>query len=135
MAAAAAAAGVAETVWLPGPRQDIPELLRRFDVFALSSVNEGISYTLLEAQASGLPVVACAVGGNPEVVSSGDTGRLVPAGDVTRFADALADYVENPTVRHRHGEAGRAAVVARFGFQTMQAEYRGIYARLCAGNR
>ena len=134
-AAAAAAAGVADSVWLPGARRDVPDLLRRFDVFALASVNEGISYTLLEAQATGLPVVACAVGGSPEVVRTGETGQLVPSGDVNRFADALADYVENPAVRHRHGEAGRAAVMARFGFDAMQEAYAGIYARLCAGNQ
>ena len=130
--AAAAAAGVADTVWLPGARSDIPALLRSFDVFALASLNEGISYTLLEAQASGLPVVACAVGGNPEVVQDGQTGRLVPSRDVNRFADALADYVENPALSHLHGGAGRAAVAARFSFQAMEAAYASIYARLCA---
>lgn len=130
--AAAAAAGVADTVWAPGARTDVPELLRSFSVFALASLNEGISYTLLEAQASGLPVVACAVGGNPEVVLEGQTGRLVPSGDVNRFADALADYVENPDLSHLHGRAGRTAVAARFGFQAMEEAYASIYARLCA---
>jgi sugar transferase (PEP-CTERM/EpsH1 system associated) len=133
--AAAVAAGVADTVWLPGARNDIPALLPQFRVFALASMNEGTSYTLLEAMASGLPVVACAVGGNPEVVTSGATGTLVPAGDVNRFADALEDYVETPTLRQQHGEAGRAAVMARYSFAAMQQAYAAIYARQCAGKQ
>jgi sugar transferase (PEP-CTERM/EpsH1 system associated) len=133
--AAVAAAGVGATVWLPGARNDIPELLPQFAVFALASLNEGISYTVLEAMATGLPVVACAVGGNPEIVTSGTNGRLVPAGDVNGFADALADYVETPTLRQQHGEAGRATVMARFSFAAMQQAYAAIYARQCAGKQ
>jgi len=68
----------------------------------------------------------------PEVVLEGQTGRLVPSGDVNRFADALADYVENPDLSHLHGRAGRTAVAARFGFQAMEEAYASIYARLCA---
>lgn len=132
---AAAALGVADQVWLPGARDDIPTLLRGFDVFALASLNEGISYTLLEAMSAGLPVVACAVGGNPEVVVDGVTGRLVPSGDVNRFADALADYVENALLRHQHGEAGREVVKNRFSMASMQVAYAAIYARLCAGKK
>lgn len=132
---AAAALGVADQVWLPGARDDIPTLLRGFDVFALASLNEGISYTLLEAMSAGLPVVACAVGGNPEVVVDGVTGRLVPSGDVNRFADALADYVENAPLRHQHGEAGREVVKNRFSMASMQVAYAAIYARLCAGKK
>lgn len=135
MEAAVAEAGVGATVWLPGARNDIPELLPHFAVFALASVNEGISYTVLEAMATGLPVVACAVGGNPEIVTSGTNGRLVPAGDVNGFADALADYVETPTLRQQHGEAGRATVMARFSFTAMQQAYAAIYARQCAGKQ
>ena len=130
---AAAEHGLLAHVWLPGARDDIPTLLRGFDVFALASLNEGISYTLLEAMSSGLPVVACAVGGNPEVVVDGTTGRLVPSGDVNRFADALADYVQNAPLRHQHGEAGREVVKNRFSMASMQVAYAAIYARLCAG--
>jgi len=131
--AAVAEVGVGATVWLPGARNDIPDLLPHFAVFGLASLNEGISYTVLEAMASGVPVVACAVGGNPEIITSGANGRLVPAGDVNGFADALADYVETPTLRQQHGEAGRATVVARFSFTAMQQTYAAIYARQCAG--
>lgn len=132
---AAAELGVADRVWLPGARNDIPAMLRTFDVFALASLNEGVSYTLLEAMATGLPVVACAVGGNPEVVVDGRSGTLVPSGDVTRFADALANYVENAPLRHQHGEAGREVVQDRFSMASMQVAYAAIYARLCAGNK
>jgi sugar transferase (PEP-CTERM/EpsH1 system associated) len=135
LTAAAAAAGVSATVWFPGARDDIPELLRQFTVFALASMNEGVSYTLLEAMASGLPVVACAVGGNPEVVTDGVTGRLVPPGDVTQFADALLHYVETPDLRRQHGGAGRETVRQRFAFNAMQGQYSALYARLCDGNQ
>jgi glycosyltransferase involved in cell wall biosynthesis len=127
--------GLEARVWLPGARDDIPLLLRSFHVFALASLNEGISYTLLEAMSSGLPVVACAVGGNPEVVVDGVTGRLVPSGDVNRFADALADYVQNAPLRHQHGGAGREVVKNRFSMASMQVAYTAIYARLCAGKK
>lgn len=133
--AAVAEFGLEGNVWLPGARDNIPTLLRGFDVFALASLNEGISYTLLEAMSAGLPVVACAVGGNPEVVTDGVTGRLVPSGDVNRFADALADYVQNAPLRHQHGEAGREVVKGRFSMASMQVAYAAIYARLCAGKQ
>jgi len=63
----------------------------------------------------------------------GVTGRLVPSGDVNRFADALADYVQNAPLCHQHGEAGREAVKNRFSMASMQVAYAAIYARLCAG--
>ena len=73
-------AGVESLAWLPGERADVPDLMRTFDVFALPSLGEGISNTILEAMATGLPVVATRVGGNAELVEEGVTGTLVPAG-------------------------------------------------------
>src|SRR5262249_37549911 len=68
--------GVADLVWLPGARNDIPDLMRAMDVFVLPSINEGISNTLLEAMAASKPVIAARVGGNPELVDAGQTGAL-----------------------------------------------------------
>ncbi|HVY61832.1 MAG TPA: glycosyltransferase, partial [Planctomycetota bacterium] len=82
---AAAAEGEARLLLL-GPRDDVPAVLRALDVFALPSLSEGLSNTLLEATATGLPCVASRVGGNPEVIRDGANGLLVPSGDV----DALA---------------------------------------------
>src|SRR6185503_4469668 len=84
--------GLGERVWLAGERADIAELMRGFDCFALPSLGEGISNTILEAMASRLPVVASRVGGNDELIESGMTGLLVPPSDPVALADALLSY-------------------------------------------
>ncbi|MDA8382456.1 MAG: TIGR03088 family PEP-CTERM/XrtA system glycosyltransferase [Betaproteobacteria bacterium] len=122
-----AAAGLAHLAWLPGERADIPELLGAMDVFVLPSLGEGISNTLLEAMACGLPVAATNVGGNPELVTAGETGTLVPAGDDLALARALADYLAHPERARREGQRGRARVEARFSLQAMVASYLAVY--------
>src|SRR5512139_3985944 len=99
-------AGMAHLAWLPGERHDIAPLLQAFDVFVLPSKNEGISNTILEALASGLPVVATAVGGNVELVEDGVNGRLVAAGDAEEMAQALLDYLGTPEAAARIAEHG-----------------------------
>jgi sugar transferase (PEP-CTERM/EpsH1 system associated) len=79
-------AGVRDLVWLAGERHDVPEVMRGLDCFVLPSLAEGVSNTVLEAMACGLPVVATRVGANPDLVAEGTTGTLVPAGN----SDALA---------------------------------------------
>jgi glycosyltransferase involved in cell wall biosynthesis len=83
-------AGLQDCAWLPGARSDVAPVMRSFSLFALSSMAEGTPVTMLEAMACGLPVVATAVGGIPEVVQDGASGALVPAGDPQRLAEALA---------------------------------------------
>ncbi len=122
--------GIDQESWLPGDRTDISELLRGFDVFALPSLNEGISNTILEALASGLPVVASRIGGNPELIEDGATGALVTSGDVAGLANALARYVTQPEVRKQHGEAARKLAVERFGLDAMVGQYQALYDRL-----
>lgn len=119
--------GLAEQAWLPGTRDDVPELMRSFDLFALPSLNEGISNTVLEAMASGLPVVATNVGGNPELVREGETGLLVPPADPPSLARALATYVRSPEVRLRHGESARQHIVDRFALEVMVRQYLRLY--------
>jgi glycosyltransferase involved in cell wall biosynthesis len=95
--------GLSGQAWLPGSRDDVPTLLRALDIFVLPSLSEGISNTILEAMACGIPVVATAVGGNPELVAEGETGALVPRADSAALARALLDYVRQPAVRRRRG--------------------------------
>ena len=121
------AAGVADLAWLPGERSDVPELMRGLDAFVLPSVAEGISNTILEAMATGLPVLATAVGGNPELVSAGRTGVLVQSGDVGALADGLCRWAEHPEAARALGAAGRQRVCQRFSLQSMIEGYRGVY--------
>ncbi|GJL67107.1 MAG: glycosyl transferase family 1 [Nitrospirales bacterium] len=118
---------IAEYVWMPGERQDIPDLLRSFDLFVLPSEAEGISNTILEAMASGLPVLATAVGGNTELVIDGDTGSLVPPKDPRAMADAMVRYVEDKELLRKHGKAGRVLSERRFSLEAMVNGYLGVY--------
>ena len=127
-----AEAGVARYAWLPGNRNDVPSIMRSFDLFVLPSLAEGISNTVLEAMASGLPVVATAVGGNPELIEPDVTGTLVPAGDAEQMARALRTYAENAALCRRHGVEGRRAVDRRFRMQDMVDSYISIYDGLLA---
>ncbi len=125
-----AAAGLTAHSWLPGFREDIPAVLQQFDLFVLPSLGEGISNTILEAMASGLPVVATAVGGNPELVDDGVTGRLVPPGDPETLAGVLAEYVANPALVAAQGRAARASAVRKFSIPVMVERYRALYRQL-----
>jgi sugar transferase (PEP-CTERM/EpsH1 system associated) len=119
--------GASELAWLPGERLDIPELLQAFDVFALPSLGEGISNTILEAMATGLPVVATRVGGNVELVEDDHTGSLVPAADPMALAAALGSYVLQPELIARRGDTSRQRVEQNFTIQNMVHSYLGVY--------
>ena len=108
-----AASGLQELVWLAGDREDIPALLARMDIFVLPSLGEGISNTVLEAMAAALPVVATRVGGNPELVADGESGELVPVGDVHALATALMALLDDPERAVRQGSGGPGAGDAR----------------------
>ena len=124
--------GVADIAWFPGALDDVPEVLRLFDVFVLPSLNEGISNTILEALASGLPVAATRVGGNVEIVDDGRTGRLFAPGDVAALAGLLGEYVDDPGLRGAHAAAARRAATERFSLDAMVAQYRALYESLLA---
>ncbi len=125
--------GIRHLCWLAGNRADVPMLLRGFDLFVLPSLAEGVSNTILEAMASGLPVVATAVGGNPELVENGVTGRLVPPADPLALADAMLGYFENPGLARAHGLAGRRCAEERFSLVAMVDSYAELYAVLLEG--
>jgi sugar transferase (PEP-CTERM/EpsH1 system associated) len=122
-------------VRLLGNREDVPALLTECDVFALSSLAEGMPLTVLEAMASGLPVVATNVGGVSEVVDDGVTGTLVASGDPAAFARALGAYVRDGNLRRQHGRAGRARVETQFGLSAMVSAYSALYDELLGGRR
>ena len=126
------AAGVAHLAWLPGEREDVPNVMRALDCFVLPSLAEGISNTILEAMASGLPVLATEVGGNAELVVAGVTGALVAAGDAESLANGLVQMAGDPTRAVAFGRAGRARVEEYFSLPAMVAAYQGLYDRLLA---
>ncbi|MTV36410.1 TIGR03088 family PEP-CTERM/XrtA system glycosyltransferase [Duganella radicis] len=124
------ASGVAAQAWLPGVRHDIPQLMRAMTIFVQPSLAEGASNTVLEAMASGLPVVATAVGGNPELIQSGWTGTLVPPHDPTELAAAIADYYRIPGLAAQHGARARRRVLNEFSMTAMADAYLAVYDRL-----
>lgn len=127
-----ASEGVSHLAWLAGARDDVPAMLRTLDVFVLPSLNEGISNTILEAMASGLPVIATRVGGNPELVADGEEGRLVPSGDVDAMADAIVAYASSRELARRHGANARARALREFSLDVMVERYLSLYERLLA---
>ncbi|MEZ5529325.1 MAG: TIGR03088 family PEP-CTERM/XrtA system glycosyltransferase [Porticoccaceae bacterium] len=119
--------GLDDMVCMTGDREDIPCLLQSMDIFVLPSLAEGISNTLLEAMATGLPVVATRVGGNPELIEEGVNGYLVPVNDHRAMADALGELVEHRETRERMGEAGLERVRRTFNWDRTVARYLGVY--------
>jgi len=130
-----AEAGVIEFAWLPGNRDDVAHIMRSFDLFVLPSLAEGISNTILEAMASGLPVLATAVGGNPELIQSGVTGTLVPRDNPDSMAHAMRAYADSTDLCRLHGSEARRTVERRFGMEGMVNAYMTIYDKLLATNR
>jgi sugar transferase (PEP-CTERM/EpsH1 system associated) len=122
-----------QRVHMLGERHDVAALLKTFDVFALTSIAEGISNTVLEAMASGLPVVATRVGGNPELVEDHKSGRLVPAGDVAAMTAAFAEYTADSMLRQRHGQSGRLRAEQNFSLQRMAERYAELYRGVLQG--
>lgn len=121
------AEGAADLCWMPGDRDDIPDILRSIDLFVLPSLAEGTSNTILEAMASGLPVVAFDVGGNRDLVIPGVTGTLVPARNHVTLAAALRSYIDQPLRAEQHGARARQRVVSNFGLSGMVDAYVGVY--------
>lgn len=119
--------GLHDRVWLAGERRDVPEVLQGLHLFALPSRAEGISNTILEAMACGLPVVATQVGGNPELVATGRTGALVPPGDAVAMAIALHEVLENEDRCRAMGLAGRQRVECEFSLSVMVGRYQRLY--------
>ena len=123
------AAGVAGLAWLPGERGDVADIMRGLHLFALPSLAEGISNTILEAMASGLPVVATDVGGNADLVVQGHTGEIVPPSDPRAMAMRLVTLASDPEHSLDMGLAGRERVKATYSMQAMVSTYQAVYDR------
>lgn len=123
-------AGLAGLAWLPGERQDVAGWMRGLDCFVLPSLAEGISNTILEAMACGLPVIATAVGGNTELVEEGRTGLLVPPADPQALALRIIELADDTERSRNLGRAGRLAAEQRFALSVMVSGYQALYDEL-----
>ncbi len=122
----ARALGIAERVVFAGEQHDTVAAYAAMDLFALSSLNEGLPMVVLEAMASGVPVVATRVGEIPQVLQEGACGWLVPPGDVPALAGAIADVLSDPQAARRVA-AARTRVTDHFSALSMARAYRRIY--------
>jgi glycosyltransferase involved in cell wall biosynthesis len=122
--------GIAKRVHVLGFRDDVPRVLAGSDVFVLPTPSEGLSIAIMEAMAAGLPVVATAVGGNPELVEAGITGLLVPAGDAGALGGALREIAADPKRRRAMGRAAQSRVVLDFTAEKMVDRYAAFYDEL-----
>jgi sugar transferase (PEP-CTERM/EpsH1 system associated) len=124
------AAGLSHLAWFAGERADVPNVMRGLSCFVLPSLAEGISNTILEAMATGLPVLAARVGANAELVQEGSSGLLVPAGDVQALAAGLVQLAQDAQHAAAMGRAGRERVEQHFSLQAMVGAYDRVYQQL-----
>ncbi|WP_438014360.1 glycosyltransferase [Sorangium sp. So ce315] len=124
--------GIGDRVVFAGERHDVPELLSSSDVFVLSSNSEGLPLSMVEAMATGLPVISTAVGGIPALVADGETGFLVPSGDVDALAAKLAVLKADPEQARAMGKRGQKLALERYSAEHMMASYMDIYEALLA---
>jgi glycosyltransferase involved in cell wall biosynthesis len=122
--------GVADQIHWAGHRRDVPHLLPALDVFVQPSLHEGMPNTVLEAMTAGLPVVATAVGGTPEVVVDGITGLLVPPCDPDGLAQAINALLGDPDLRRKMGRAGKERVARYFTVERMVEQTQRLYEQL-----
>jgi peptidoglycan/xylan/chitin deacetylase (PgdA/CDA1 family) len=119
--------GVSDRVRFLGHRDDVPALLDEADIFVLPSRSEAFPNSVMEAMAAGVPVVASNVGGIPELVRDGTTGRLVPPGDVDALASALLTLLGNPRQVEEFGRAGRRIIEQTYSFHRMVDQFQMLY--------
>ncbi|HVY36607.1 MAG TPA: glycosyltransferase [Polyangia bacterium] len=128
--AEAAARNVEPFVCLPGLRDDVPDMLAALDVFVLSSRMEGLPLVVLEAMATGLPVVSTAVGGLPKLITDGENGFLVPAGDEPALRARLASLRADPAAARAVAARGQARVREHHSRDRMVSRYLDLYQSL-----
>lgn len=137
----AASLGLERRVVFTGFRTDVNRILAEIDISVLPSLSEGLSNSLLESMAAGVPVIATRVGGTPEAVEDGQSGVLVPAGDPRALAEAMNGLLDNPERARSLGQAGRSRVLSQFSIERMVHDTESLYFNLLnekhspAGNR
>lgn len=124
--------GLDRYAWLPGARQDVAEILRSLDLFVLPSLGEGISNTILEAMASGVPVLATDVGGNRELVVTGETGTIIPANQAGLMSQSIEHYIRQPELLREQGKNARTRTVTHFSLHKMVENYLQFYRAVMA---
>lgn len=131
----AAELGIQDSVIFEGQRSrtEVIERLSATDVFLLTSIEEGFGKVLIEAQASGVPVVATDVGGIPEAVCAGESGTLVPGRDPRAVAESIAKILRRPKLREKMGRAGREFVEERFDVVVLNDELEQLFESLTEG--
>ena len=127
------AAGLKENFLFLGRRSDVPEILASCDIAVLPSLAEGLPNAVLEYLASGLPVVATAMGGNVEVVQDEANGLLIPPDDASALAAALVRLLDDPQFAERMAGAGQEHVRSKFSFERLVLEVDGLYSQLLGG--
>jgi sugar transferase (PEP-CTERM/EpsH1 system associated) len=110
-----------------GRRTDINELLNCMDVFILPSFNEGISNTILEAMAAGVPVIASCRGGNPELIKHQENGFLFEPDDPKMLEEFMREYIYKPELRKRHGRKGRQDAEQNYSIKKMVRNYEKVW--------
>jgi glycosyltransferase involved in cell wall biosynthesis len=121
---------VADRVQLLGQRSDAPDLLRAADFFLLPSTNEGLPLSIVEAQATKVPVLAAPTAGVPEVVRDDETGFLIPAGDSAAYALRMEALLAHPDVVHRITDAAYAAIVKEYSMSSFCERVWQLYREL-----
>ncbi|MFA4901170.1 MAG: glycosyltransferase [Desulfobaccales bacterium] len=126
----AASLDLAGQVHFLGSRRDVPDLLQAMDIFVLPSYSEGLSLALLEAMAAGLPVIVSRVGGNPEVVTDGATGLIIPPRDAEALAQSLERFLADPAGAKELGKNARRHVEANYSLERLGKGINEIYEEL-----
>ncbi len=125
---------IADKVIFLGRREDVPAVMNGYDIFVLPSFREGLSNTILEAMASGLPAVVSNVGGSPEIVLHGETGHLFEVDNTNQIAGFIVDLLQDKKALEDMSKTAREHVVKNYSLQAMVNNYQAVYEKLVAEN-
>lgn len=131
----ASAMGIENKVIFAGWRSDVPQLINTFDIFVLSSLNEGMGRVLVEAMAMGKPIVASDIGGIPDLVKDGANGILFPPRDVDAMAEAILKLLLDRELRRKMGNEGKKLAYPAYDTSVMVRKIEGLYEKLLRGER
>jgi glycosyltransferase involved in cell wall biosynthesis len=125
--------GLEDSVHFLGFREDVPKLLQGMDLFVLSSSDEGFSLAIVQAMATGLPIVATRCGGPEEILDDGVHGRLVAVNDPGSLACGILEVLSFPDRGRRYGKAARERAISDFSIEAMVRRYEAVYRRSLVG--